>query len=278
MFAVLLVLSVSVCPAVAAEVTQNQVDAYRADTLDDLIKEAQIRAVTLTESTAGASPDQLSASSVDADPLNFEQGIFSIHINDPLTPDASTSGFSASSIPADDTELVEVFDSLNQEGYTLTGQTEHQYHATVTSEKFQHLDPMQGAALASRGFALSVTDTDTVATTEHVNYYIFTNSTTNATRVVTTVQLVGTDGTPVGDRKFTVSPNLPENNGAPTGDGEFTASVAGEILGVFVAVCVVPGPLCWATLTLVAAVIIVTVVITAVLVLGYPCYRCSGGS
>lgn len=217
MVAVMFILSVSVHPAMAAAAVNEQSNLYvpgtnefgSVTTLADMsdmsvFKENGIRAVTLNELEPDGS-DLMSASSAE-DMLEYDQGIFSIRAKNPLTTHRQADFSAASLDGADDAEIVGVIANLSQAGYALTGQSDHRYQSTVSSEKFRYADRNQ---LAAQGITVSASDPANVTFVNAVTNYIFTNTSSNATRVLMAVQVVGATGIPVGDRRHSLQTLIP---------------------------------------------------------------------
>jgi hypothetical protein len=111
--------------------------------------------------------------------VEVHHGVVDVKIRDPLATSVGKRG--VPDLSGDD-DLAAVGDILARDGYVVTGVTEHQYHLAVTVE---------GASPSVR---------------EDVTYYTFTNVDTNTSRVVMVVQVVTSDGVPVGDRRIMVTP------------------------------------------------------------------------
>ena len=224
-FAVMLLLSVAVHPVMAADATKKQLDSFNVN---------DIKAIAVDElvSDPSGSLSMMSASS-EEDFQEFQQGKVHVRAKDPLADQHSSDigKFSASSVgngdPVD-AQIAGAIANLSREGYDPSGQTEHRYQSTLDSDKFRNIDSTQRAVLETKGLHIDAMDPTALTMQEDMTYYFFTNPATNATRVMTVVQLVDKEGTPAGERKMTVSEDIVYSKGDDATEYGFSASVVGE--------------------------------------------------
>ena len=219
--AILMVLSVSVHPALAAESVQLDIDKveatfaevdagmYAGSTLSELplIKENQISAVTLDEVEVGSAATREDS---DVELVTVDDGIVHVHVQNPVsdlsdTPsDLSQERAVLPSELTDDAELSQLVSDMTTDGYIYTDTSRHQYES---STKVQNLgrNPIAAANLAIVGIQVSETDPSTLITREDVTYYSFTSPETKDRRTMMVSQVIGADGvTFIGDRSIVV--------------------------------------------------------------------------
>ena len=156
-----------------------------------------VRSVTLTE--VGVDNDRVRG--VDETTLEFHTDTFNVKIHDPFST-ASKRTPKLDDLRGD-AQLADIATALNHDGYELTGESQHQYEASVTADVIPTVPQM---TLEKNGLTRSATDLSTVTSGNMVTYYTFTNMVTNTSRVVMTVQPLTSDGTPVSDRRVLVTP------------------------------------------------------------------------
>jgi PKD repeat protein len=277
-FAIMLLMSVSVHPALAASVTDQYVthslenlDTDSSKSISDIpvFKDNGFHSIQLSEPDT-ANSASTSAFSTDTR-VEYEEDILSIDAQNPLeNQESSTVRVSSLS---NDPVIERIFSNLSQDGYSFTGENSHQYELSLSAENFVNVPR---TVLVNQGIRVSESDPTHVTTVNDVTTYSFTNS-SKATRILTVSQIVNTDGKPVGDRELKLSPPIISKENAD--DGRVAVTEAGAVAaaagyGTFVAMevegpeAVVGGALiCGLTGPQVVLVVIIVVLVIITLLL-----------
>jgi hypothetical protein len=225
--AALVILSVTICPVMAAEAINKQMDTCAACRAgagglsslpgmeDKRMPTVHIREIAPEQTSSGTKGLSTAASPEGIQTYHPRDGL-TLDIKDPFTgtsgqsvretsPPRMAAGSGTAAGPDETTSPIAAMTAtMSRAGYDLAGESTHRYESTVTSDDLLAMNASQKTALAAEGFVL--TADDTVQSYREVTLYAFTNRTTQNTVNVMAVRQLDPDGNPLGDPVIATSP------------------------------------------------------------------------
>lgn len=210
----LLLLSVSVHPAMAAEVVNEQLGGCTGcgPGLDDLsslpvFEGKKVPTITISEISPTGNNVAATAATVAGTQRMRINSAVTLDIRDPFSGNiASATALTDAEAGTATPEIAAVIANMSRDGYDMTGESSHRYKSIVTSDDFLALNSSQKTALATGGFTLTASDTG--QSYRDVSYYTFTNRTTQAHVYLMAIQQLDTRGNPIGNQNLALSPEF----------------------------------------------------------------------
>ncbi|MFA6332546.1 MAG: hypothetical protein WCX22_06310 [Methanoregula sp.] len=236
---VLLVMSVSVQPAMAAQATNEILEDCTAcstgtDSMTSIpglenknIPTINIREISpefsLLASGGGTSGEPATITGTQKRRIN---AALTLDIQDPFS-ESKASSIILNNETGDITDIpvAAVIRNMSQEGYDLTGQSVHRYESVVTSDDILAMNTSQKSALDAEGFTM--TADDTVQSYRDVSYYTFTNRTTDSLVYLMKIQQLDSQGNPIGEPALSLSPEF-SPSGTRVATSSFSTSSSGS--------------------------------------------------